>query len=171
MVSCSTSEPKKADTYSAGEANTELQKAFTQSYDAINVADSAIFALSMDRVYSLDLERLLTGSGKVIVFESELGDVRQTDRDTVAVFVPNLAMGLEVYWALKVPSSQLDSLLKLPRARYLSSVLVAARIDSVYRPLFSVKAEDIGDEYPTIRVEDAEHFIVYGELLGFRPIR
>jgi hypothetical protein len=148
------------------------RKEFTQSFDGVDISDSEVFTFSIDRKYSLDVERLLTASGKVIVFQGELADVRRNDGDTLAIFVPHLtSMGLDVYWSLKVPTKLLDSLLALPRQRFSPVVLVAAKVASVHRPMLTLKAEDVEEGSPTLKPDAAEYSVVRGELLGIRPLR
>jgi hypothetical protein len=172
LISCSRDGPKQTSAEAKQQANAKVREEFARSFNGVDISDSAMFTFSMDRTYSLEVERLLTSSGKIIVFEAELSDIRRGDDDTLAVFVPHLwSTGVDVYWSLKVPTGLLDSLLSIPRQRHLSAVLVAARVVSVHRPLLTLTAEAFEDAAPTIKPEAAEYSVVRGELLGFRPLR
>lgn len=171
-LSCSQSVPKQTAAEAKHEANEIVHREFTRSFDGVDISDSSVFTFSMDRTYSLDVERLLTASGKVIVFEGELADIRRNDGDTLAIFVPHItSMGLDVYWSLKVPTRLLDSLLSLPRERFSPVVLVAAKVASVHRPMLTLTADANEEASPTIKPDAAEYSVVRGDLLGFRPLR
>ncbi|MBW8015067.1 MAG: hypothetical protein FVQ82_02700 [Planctomycetes bacterium] len=112
-------------------------------------------------IYTIDIkEALVNDEHRPVLFYGYVSDVKKIKETYFAVFT--MVENVDISFALKCNSEQIEKILNQPTKDYADSYAVFATISEIHRPEFEVDAYQDSEDGPYILVEPGDYYIANG---------